>query len=288
MVLPVFVARRLRALRCGSARLRRTRCCRRRPARAPAWLPPRPAGSASTGSGCVADESAIGSGNPGAHVCPSNVAAFKADVVSAVNRMTVSVGPSGAVHISCNAGTRLGSRAIGRLDRRAGRRRQRLQRRRRRSPSARIGRPRIRPRRIHLSTHDADHQLAHRVDRTLSGSATHGHQLGDHACHRTIATHRARPGHRAVRPRARGPRARGRRRRRRRVCLRAAACGAERGRLRGHGGHPHRRPEAHRPATRRRHGRNVQGAIDAGPRSQRRGARERPVRRRGRVRPSAT
>jgi hypothetical protein len=57
-----------------------------------------------SGNGCVADESAIGAGNPGAHVCPANVAAFDAHIVSAVNHMAVSLGPLNAVHISCNAG----------------------------------------------------------------------------------------------------------------------------------------------------------------------------------------
>lgn len=57
------------------------------------------------GPACVPDESAIGAGNPGAHVCPTNVASFKAHVVSAVNRMAVSLGPISAVHISCNDGS---------------------------------------------------------------------------------------------------------------------------------------------------------------------------------------
>jgi hypothetical protein len=55
--------------------------------------------------GCVADAGSIGSGNPGAHVCPANVAAFDAHVVSAVNRMAVSLGPLSAVHLSCNEGS---------------------------------------------------------------------------------------------------------------------------------------------------------------------------------------
>jgi hypothetical protein len=58
-----------------------------------------------SGSGCVADASAIGAGNPGAHVCPATVADFKADVVEAVNRMAVSVGPLSAVYVSCNSGS---------------------------------------------------------------------------------------------------------------------------------------------------------------------------------------
>ena len=43
-------------------------------------------------SGVSSSEAAITSGEPGAHVCPANVAAFKAHVVDAVNRMTVGVG----------------------------------------------------------------------------------------------------------------------------------------------------------------------------------------------------
>ena len=58
-------------------------------------------------SGCVSDDSAISSGNPGAHVCPADVTGFKAHVVSAVNRMTVSLGAISAVHISCNDGSAL-------------------------------------------------------------------------------------------------------------------------------------------------------------------------------------
>jgi Flp pilus assembly protein TadG len=58
-----------------------------------------------SGGACVSTESAITSANPGAHVCPANVAAFKANVMAGVNRMVVSVGPLSAVHISCNAGT---------------------------------------------------------------------------------------------------------------------------------------------------------------------------------------
>ena len=56
------------------------------------------------GNACVDNASQIGAGNPGAHVCPPNVAAFDADIVSAVNRMTVGLGPVTAVHLSCNAG----------------------------------------------------------------------------------------------------------------------------------------------------------------------------------------
>lgn len=54
--------------------------------------------------GCVADPSAIGASNPGAHVCPADVTAFKDHVVTAARRMTAAVGPFGALHLSCNAG----------------------------------------------------------------------------------------------------------------------------------------------------------------------------------------
>jgi Flp pilus assembly protein TadG len=40
-----------------------------------------------------------------AAACPGDVAALQADVTSAVNRMTVGLGPVTAVHLSCNAGT---------------------------------------------------------------------------------------------------------------------------------------------------------------------------------------
>jgi Flp pilus assembly protein TadG len=51
---------------------------------------------------CVSSPSLIGASNPGAQVCPANVTAFKAHVVEAVNRMTVSLGPINAVHVSCD------------------------------------------------------------------------------------------------------------------------------------------------------------------------------------------
>lgn len=54
---------------------------------------------------CVADESGITSGRPGAHVCPVDVAAFKSHVSDAVQRMTVAVGPITSVYISCNDGS---------------------------------------------------------------------------------------------------------------------------------------------------------------------------------------
>jgi hypothetical protein len=54
---------------------------------------------------CVADESGISASRPGAHVCPVDVAAFKAHVSDAVERMTVAVGPINTVYISCNDGS---------------------------------------------------------------------------------------------------------------------------------------------------------------------------------------
>lgn len=57
------------------------------------------------GSACVSDANAIGPSNPGAHVCPSDVATFTTHVISAVNRMAVSLGPISAVHLSCNDGS---------------------------------------------------------------------------------------------------------------------------------------------------------------------------------------
>jgi hypothetical protein len=58
-----------------------------------------------SGGACVSAESLIDSTHPGAHVCPPNVAAFKSDVVTAVNRMTAGVGALSAIHISCNTGS---------------------------------------------------------------------------------------------------------------------------------------------------------------------------------------
>lgn len=59
-----------------------------------------------TGSGCVSSPSDIGASNPGAHVCPATVASMKADIVSAVNRMVVSLGQITIddVFLSCNTG----------------------------------------------------------------------------------------------------------------------------------------------------------------------------------------
>jgi Flp pilus assembly protein TadG len=58
-----------------------------------------------TDAGCVTSASAITSSNPGAHVCPATVADMRSHVVSAVNRMAVSLGPLNAVYVSCNAGS---------------------------------------------------------------------------------------------------------------------------------------------------------------------------------------
>jgi TadE-like protein len=59
------------------------------------------------GDGCVTDAASISSGNPGAHVCPTDVTTFKANIVTAVNRMIAGVGAISAVHISCNDGSGL-------------------------------------------------------------------------------------------------------------------------------------------------------------------------------------
>ncbi len=60
-----------------------------------------------TAPSCVSSASAIGPGNPGAHVCPATVANLRAHVGEAVNRMAVSLGTLSAVHISCNEGSSL-------------------------------------------------------------------------------------------------------------------------------------------------------------------------------------
>ena len=56
--------------------------------------------------GCVSDSSLIGAGNPGAHVCWPTIAGMKTDVVKAINRMAVDVGPITVsnVYLSCNTG----------------------------------------------------------------------------------------------------------------------------------------------------------------------------------------
>lgn len=55
-----------------------------------------------TAPSCVDDESGITAGRPGAHVCPVDVASFKSDIISAANRMTVTLGPISDVYISCH------------------------------------------------------------------------------------------------------------------------------------------------------------------------------------------
>lgn len=64
----------------------------------------------STDLSCVASESLITPARPGAHVCPVNEAALKADVVSAVKRMAVGLGPfTGAnVFLACDSGDLVG------------------------------------------------------------------------------------------------------------------------------------------------------------------------------------
>ena len=57
-----------------------------------------------SGPGCVSSPSLITAGNPGAHVCPATLTAFKTHVADAVNRMAVGLGPITAVYVSCNAG----------------------------------------------------------------------------------------------------------------------------------------------------------------------------------------
>ncbi len=64
-----------------------------------------------TGPACVASESQITSSTPGAYVCPADVPQpgpwpLKADVVSAVNRMTVGLGqiPASDVYLACDVG----------------------------------------------------------------------------------------------------------------------------------------------------------------------------------------
>jgi len=54
--------------------------------------------------GCVTAPSGIGAGNPGAHVCPTDAAALKLDVMGAVNRMVVGLGTVSTVYLSCNSG----------------------------------------------------------------------------------------------------------------------------------------------------------------------------------------
>ena len=55
---------------------------------------------------CVASESLITSARPGAHVCPAHEFALKADVVAAVQRMAVGLGPFSNVNVflACDSG----------------------------------------------------------------------------------------------------------------------------------------------------------------------------------------
>ena len=53
--------------------------------------------------GCVANEGMIGAGNPGAHVCPVDVSAFRGHVGDAVNRMVAGLGPITSVYLSCDS-----------------------------------------------------------------------------------------------------------------------------------------------------------------------------------------
>jgi len=57
-----------------------------------------------TGGRCVATAGDITAANPGAQVCPADVATFKANIVTAVNRMAVTTGGVATVFISCNMG----------------------------------------------------------------------------------------------------------------------------------------------------------------------------------------
>lgn len=53
---------------------------------------------------CVASEIQITATRPGAHVCPADPVALKANVVSAVNGMAVGLGQITVVWLSCNSG----------------------------------------------------------------------------------------------------------------------------------------------------------------------------------------
>ena len=138
--------------------------CRRLLGRARAWPPTEAGWIGRTGGSCVPTESAIGSANPGAHVCPPSVAAFKTNVVAGVNRMAVE---RRAVQRRCTSAAIPDADSIphGRLDRSVRWGRQRLPRWGR-DHHRRLGRPRVRPGHAYLSTHDAHHQLDHRFAST--------------------------------------------------------------------------------------------------------------------------
>ena len=64
-----------------------------------AWV-----GLPATTPGCVVDPSGIDASDPGAHVCPPSTAALEANVLEAVNRMTVGMDQVTTVYLSCNGG----------------------------------------------------------------------------------------------------------------------------------------------------------------------------------------
>lgn len=63
------------------------------------------------GPACVAQASLITAANPGAHVCPADVAALKADVVTAANTMVAGMGAIEEVYLACDAGSASGDPA---------------------------------------------------------------------------------------------------------------------------------------------------------------------------------
>jgi Flp pilus assembly protein TadG len=65
----------------------------------------------SSDAACVATRAGITASNPGAHVCPADSTALKADVVTAVNRLMVFMGPATEVHLACSAGASAGEPA---------------------------------------------------------------------------------------------------------------------------------------------------------------------------------
>jgi hypothetical protein len=61
-------------------------------------------GSLASDPSCVSSESQITAARPGAHVCPADPAALKADVMNAVNRMAVGLGAIANVYLACDSG----------------------------------------------------------------------------------------------------------------------------------------------------------------------------------------
>jgi hypothetical protein len=61
-------------------------------------------GFLATDPSCVSSESQITAARPGAHVCPADPTALKADLVSAVNRMAVGLGAIATVYLACDSG----------------------------------------------------------------------------------------------------------------------------------------------------------------------------------------